>query len=483
MRQPRKRASESSGRAEAGRDPRRKVPSLDRLLESERVRGWEERWGRDLVKEALRSALDAERDRLLRAGGGTFRTGRVLEMVEEKLEAAERPSLRRVLNATGVVLHTNLGRAPLAPMAVAAMEVGARYSNLEYDVELGARGSRYDHCDGLLRELTGAEAALVVNNNAAAVALMVNEFAAGRQVVVSRGELVEIGGSFRLPDIVRRAGAELVEVGTTNRTREADYREAIGPRTGLVLKVHPSNYRLVGFTEEVPLSGVAAICRTAGVPVAHDLGSGLLRPELLPEFPPEPGVRASLDAGADVVSWSGDKLLGGPQAGVLLGRGEAVARLRRNPLLRAFRVDKGTLAALEATLRLYRDPEQALREVPVLRALAEPVEQVEARAGRALARVRFDPPARVQVRRMKAVVGGGAFPGLELPSAGWMVEGLPPEEIESRCRAGTPPLIGRVSDDRFWLDFRTLLPGEEGEAAEALQRALRAEANEAEANE
>lgn len=477
------RATEDAEREAAGRDPRREVPALDRMLGSERVRGWEERWGRASVKEALRAALDVERKRLLRAGGGTFRTERVLEAAREELEAAATPSLRRVLNATGVVLHTNLGRAPLARVALAAMEVGGAYSNLEYDLERGARGSRYAHCAGLLRELTGAEAALVVNNNAAAVALVVNEFAAGREVIVSRGELVEIGGSFRLPDIVRRAGAELVEVGTTNRTRGADYREAIGVRTGLVLKVHPSNYRLVGFTEEVPLSAVAAIARTAGVPVAHDLGSGLLLPELLPDFPPEPGVRASLEAGADLVSWSADKLLGGPQAGVLLGRREAVARLRRNPLLRAFRVDKATLAALEATLRLYREPQRALREVPALRALSEPAEEVEARARRALAGVSFDPPPRVEIRRMKAVVGGGAFPGLELPSAGWVVEGVPPEPVEARCRDGTPPLVGRVSDGRFWLDFRTLLPGEEREAAEALRRALEAEARGAEARE
>lgn len=457
-------------------DPRRALPGLDALLALERVRGWVDRWGGGPVKRALRETLEARR-RLLagetgRAPSSDALREAVLDEAGARLRAAAEPSLRPVLNATGVILHTNLGRAPLAEEAAEVLAIVRGYANLEYDLETGARGSRHEHCTALLRELSGAPAALVVNNNAAAVSLAVNELAAGREVVVSRGELVEIGGSFRVPEVVTRSGARLVEVGTTNRTHPEDYRRAIGPGTGMLLKVHPSNYRLEGFVASVPAAELATIGRGAGVPVVYDLGSGLLRPELLADLPAEPGVADAVASGVDLVTWSGDKLLGGPQAGVILGVEEVVARLRRNPLLRAFRVDKMTLAALEATLRLYRDPEEAARRVPALRMLREPAGAVEARARLALEGLRVERPVRIEVVRTEALVGGGSFPEARLASAGWAVTGADPTQVEARCRAGRPPLIGRVEEGRFLLDFRTLLPGQEADASRVLRAAL-----------
>lgn len=470
--------SDSSGGREGGEpiDPRRRLPGVDRLLGLPGPASWMERRGREEVVRALRFGLDRVRAGLTRGAsdaGAAPPTERILSAAEAWLEERGRPSLDRVLNGTGVVLHTNLGRAPLGEAALEAMErVGRGYSNLEYDLEAGERGSRYEHCTELLRELTGAEAALVVNNNAAAVALAVNEMAGGAEVVVSRGELVEIGGSFRVPDIVARSGARLREIGTTNRTRLQDYRRAIGANTGLLLKVHPSNYRVEGFVESVELADLVALGREAGVPVVHDLGSGLLRPELLPGFPTEPSPGDSVEAGADLVTWSGDKLLGGPQAGVVVGRGEAVERLRRNPLLRAFRVDKTTLAALEATLRVYRDPARAVREIPALRMLAEDVASVRERALRARESLDPDVYARVAVRDMPALVGGGSFPGFELPSAGWEVTEVDVDALDAACRSARPPLVGRVREGTYRVDFRTILPGEEAMVRDVLTIAL-----------
>ncbi len=457
------------------RDPRRELPAVDRLLDEDRVAGWIDRWGREPVKGALREALEGARRRIEAEGlEEAPAAGRLLDRAERRLRRAGRPSLRPVLNATGVVLHTNLGRAPLAAEAREAVDrIAEGYANLEYDLEAGGRGSRHDHPAGLLCELTGAGAALVVNNNAAAVSLAVNELAADREVVVSRGEMVEIGGSFRIPDVVERSGAALRGVGTTNRTRLGDYRQAVGERTGMLLKVHPSNYRVEGFADRVPLEELVELGRDAGVPVVHDLGSGLLRPELLPGFPAEPTPTGSLEAGADLVTWSGDKLLGGPQAGVLLGEPDLVGRLRENPLLRAFRVDKATLAALEATLRLYRDPDRAADRVPALRSLTEPAEAVRERAERARADLDVPDGVEVRTRSMEAVVGGGAYPDHRVASAGWAVRGPAPDGVDAACRAGEPPLVGRIRDDEFRLDFRTLPPGREPEAARALGRALR----------
>jgi L-seryl-tRNA(Ser) seleniumtransferase len=458
-------------------DPRRIVPPLHELLESPVVRPWLERWGRDPVKRALRAAGDEIRAGLVRAGEDASESDirdRLLANANQALVSGAAPSLRRVLNATGVIVHTNLGRAPLCDAAAAGLrDVATGYSNLEYDVEAGERGSRYDHCARLLAEVTGSEAAMVVNNNAAAVALMVNELARDRDVVVSRGELVEIGGSFRIPDIVERSGGRLRSVGTTNRTRLDDYRRAVGPDTGVILKVHPSNYRLEGFVQDVSLADLGALGRERGVPVAHDLGSAVPNAgELVGADAAANDLERSVRAGIDLIMWSGDKLLGGPQSGIVHGSAEAIGRLRANPLARAFRVDKLTLAALEATLLAYRDPDAARSTIPVLRMINEPTDSVRTRVMAALTGGSELVRSAAEARRMKSVVGGGSLPGSELESWGVAVIDPDPERVDLACRAGTPPLIGRIEKGEFLLDFRTLAPGEESTALTTLGAAL-----------
>jgi L-seryl-tRNA(Ser) seleniumtransferase len=373
------------------------------------------------------------------------------------LATARRPALRRVLNATGVIVHTNLGRAPLAAAALErATEVARGYSNLEFDLVEGARGSRQDHVGAVLRRLTGAEAAIVVNNNAGALLLALAALAEGREVIVSRGELIEIGDGFRIPDVLARSGARLVEVGTTNRTRAADYERAIGADTALLLRVHQSNFRVVGFTEQPTLPELAVVARAKELPLLDDLGSGALV-----ELGDEPTARASLEGGADLVCFSGDKLLGGPQAGIVAGRADLVERLRRHPLHRAVRVDKLSLAALEGTLLLYLDPERALREVPVLRMLKEDPAVVRERAERLAAATGGE------VEETVARVGGGALPLAELPSFACAVE----EELAEALRSGDPAVAGIVRDGRLLLDCRTLADDEADEAARAVEAA------------
>jgi len=377
--------------------------------------------------------------------------------------AAEAPSLRRVLNATGVLLHTNLGRAPLAASARAAVARAAEgYANLELSLETGERGSRHDHVAGLVCELTGAEAAVAVNNCAGATLLAAAALAGpGRSVVVSRGQLVEIGGGFRIPEVIAQAGARLVEVGTTNRTRLDDYARAIGPDTGALLRAHPSNFRQLGFVEEVEIEALCGL----GVPVIDDVGSGVLD-DGLEALAEEPGVRRSVRAGAALVCFSGDKLLGGPQAGVLAGRAEAVAAARRHPLARALRLDKLSLAALEATLRLYGDPERAREEIPVLAMLTAPEAELAHRARTLAAATGGEVVAGV------ARVGGGALPLLELPGPVVALDAPSPGALAAALRAQDPPLIGRIEAGRLLLDPRTL-PGEElGAAASAVRAAL-----------
>jgi L-seryl-tRNA(Ser) seleniumtransferase len=404
-----------------------------------------------LAVDAARAVLARAREEI--AAG--FDPGDLTERLEVELAATRRPELRRTLNATGVVVHTNLGRAPLPAAALERIrEIGRGYSNLEYDLAEGRRGSRQNHVVGLLRRLTGAEAALVVNNNAAAVLLALAALAEGREVVVSRGELIEIGDGFRIPEVLERSGARLVEVGTTNRTRAADYERAVGPDTAVLLRVHQSNFRLVGFTEAPTLAELAAVARRHGLPLVDDLGSGVLV-----EVPDEPSVRESLAAGADLVAFSGDKLLGGPQAGIVVGRAELVERLRRHPLQRALRADKLTLAALEGTLGLYLEPERAVREVPVLRMLFEPADAVRDRAARLADLVDSF------VEETVARVGGGALPLAELPSFACAVE----EELAAGLRAGEPPVIGIVRDGRLLLDCRTLSDAEVDEVAAAVR--------------
>jgi L-seryl-tRNA(Ser) seleniumtransferase len=423
------------------------LPSVDELLRDERFAGEPH----DLVVEAARAALDVARSRI-RDGRDP---GPIVEAVERELAAARRPALRRVINATGVLVHTNLGRAPLAPAALErVVEVGSGYSNLEYDLERGERGSRQDHVAGLLRRLTGAEAALVVNNNAAAVLLALAALAEGREVVVSRGELIEIGDGFRIPDVLARSGARLVEVGTTNRTRAADYEHAVGPATALLLRVHQSNFRVVGFSERPGLAELAVVARRHELPLVDDLGSGALG-----QVGDEPTPAESLRAGADLVCFSGDKLLGGPQAGIVVGRADLVERLRRHPLQRALRADKLTLAALEGTLALALDPETR-GDVPVLRMFHEPVEAVRERAERLAGIVGGE------VEETVARVGGGALPLAELPSFACAVE----EPLADALRSGEPPVVALVRDGRTLLDCRTLTDVEVDLVAAAVAR-------------
>jgi len=425
----------------------RDLPSVDALLGEPRVAALAERHGRPLALAAARAALDRAREEL-EAGHSP---GDLATRVESEAEARLRPRLRRVLNATGVIVHTNLGRAPLPPLALERVLEAARgYSNLEYDLAAGTRGSRQDHLAARLRELTGAEAALVVNNNAAAVLLALAALAEGREVIVSRGELLEIGDGFRIPDVLARSGARLVEVGTTNRTRVADYESAVGADTAVLLRVHQSNFRMVGFAGQPTVRELAALAERRGIVLVDDLGSGAAWP-----IEDEPTAHESLAAGTHVVAFSGDKLLGGPQAGILAGRADLIERLRRHPLQRALRPDKLAVAALEGTLAaLHAGPD----EVPVLRMAGEDVEAVRARAERLAAATGGD------VEATTARVGGGALPLAELASFACAL----PAELAAPLRLGEPPVVGIVRDDRLLLDCRTLSDTEAEEAATAV---------------
>ena len=395
-----------------------------------------------LAVDAARAVIARARETIRRGAD----PGDLTTLLREELAAVRRPTFRRVLNATGVIVHTNLGRAPLAAAALErAIEATRGYSNLEYDLAEGRRGSRQDHVASILCRLTGAEAALVVNNNAAALLLALAALAEGRDVIVSRGELIEIGDGFRIPDVLARSGARLVEGGTTNRTRAGDYERAIDERTALLLRVHQSNFRVVGFAERPRLEDLAEIARVGSLPLLDDLGSGALI-----DLSDEPTARASLAAGADLVCFSGDKLLGGPQAGIIVGSAELIERLRRHPLHRALRIDKLSLAALEGTLLLYLDPERALAEVPVLRMLRESPETVQARAERLAGAVGGE------VEETVARVGGGALPLHELSSFACAVE----ESLAAPLRMHEPAVVGIVRDGRLLLDCRTLADAE-----------------------
>jgi L-seryl-tRNA(Ser) seleniumtransferase len=457
----------------------RRLPSIDRLLQSLEAGGDLSRHPRRLVVACAREAVDRARRRLADAAasppGGDHRPGEDLRpppagggvtvdalVAETRALLAERaaPSLGRAINATGIVLHTNLGRAPLAEAARRAVEDAAGYAVLEIETATGARGSRQAHVAGLLRELTGAEDGLAVNNNAAAVLLALTALARGRDVIVSRGELVEIGGSFRMPDIMAAGGCRLVEVGTTNKTYLADYEAALGPDTALLVKVHRSNFAMRGFVHDVEAAELAALGRRAGVPLLFDMGSGAFVDLAARGLPAEPTVGAAVAAGVDVVTASGDKLLGGPQAGLIVGRREPLARIRSHPLARALRIDKLDLAALEATLRLYRDPDRAWEEIPVLRFLGrDPAALEGAASGLAvLVAEAMGEAAEVDVVRTVAEAGGGALPGTELPS--WAVTVRPRrgdiEAWDRGLRRHRPPVFARIADDRLLLDVRTL---------------------------
>ena len=444
----------------------RALPSIDELLARPAVASLLATQPRPLVVRALREAVASARARVLAGDGRSFDDAEVAEALARLV----RPNLRRVLNATGVVLHTNLGRAPLAARAVERIaEVARGYCNLELDLDEGERGSRYAHVVDAVCALTGAEAALVVNNCAAGVLLTLSALAQGREAIVSRGELVEIGGGFRVPDVMQQSGARLVEVGTTNRTRLSDYAAAMTPATGLLVKVHRSNFAVVGFTEEASTRELAALAKERGVPLFEDLGSGALVPLHGEGLTHEPTVASVIAAGADVVSFSGDKLLGGPQAGLIVGKRAIISRLEKHPLNRALRIDKLTVAALEATLELYRDGLDA-EQVPARAMLTAKTELLEARARR-LAALLGGLGVKHRVVAVTGRVGGGSMPLAEPPSWAVAIEGVAAAPLHERLRAGEPPVVARIADDEVWLDVRCLDEADVDVAARAVAAA------------
>ncbi len=447
-------------------DPRRRLPAVEALLAEPDIAALVAAHPRSVVVRAVRETIEGART----TGGAAPAEGWGAAVLA-RVHRLAAPSLEPVINATGVVLHTNLGRAPLAGPAIAAMaRIAGSYSNLEYDLTRGTRGSRHGLCRDLLVELTGAPDALVVNNAAGALLVALSALARDGAAIVSRGELIEIGGAFRIPDIMARSGAKLVEVGTTNRTHRKDYEAALTPDARLLLKVHRSNFQVTGFTTEVPATELAELARAQGVASLYDLGSGLLL-DLAPwGLSGEPGVREGLASGVDAVVFSGDKLLGGPQAGILLGARAAIDACRKDPLARAVRSDKFTLAALEATLALYRDPERARMEIPVLRMLTEDVAQIR-RRGEALQQgVGKD----ADLVAGESEVGGGSFPGAKLPT--WLVRLTPrhltPDTLSARLRDGEPPIIPRIAGDHVLLDPRTIFPEQLETVAGAVRAAL-----------
>lgn len=454
----------------------RALPSVDRLMRAARAA-----LGDTVPQAVLRDAARAELEharRALQAGADAdvATLDHLVQQVSSYLARLLTPSLRPLINATGVIIQTNLGRAPLSAAALTAMQaVGAGYANLEYDLERGERGSRTVHLESLLTRLSGAEAALAVNNNAAAVYLALIALAAGREVIVSRGQAVEIGGGFRIPDVLRQSGALLVEVGTTNRTYAQDYAAAITERTALLLLVHSSNFRLIGFVHEPELAELAAVGHSHAVPLLDDLGSGTLLPTTPYGLAPEPTVQERVAAGADLVTFSGDKLLGGPQAGLIVGRRELVERLRRHPLARALRVDKTTIAGLEATLQSYLRG-QATSEIPVWRMITAPLSDLQTRAA-ALAATLQAAALHAEVVECRSAVGGGSLPGETLPSAGVAV--APGADGADRCaarlRLGTPAVVARIAEGRLIVDLRTVLAEDDQILARRLREMVTSE--------
>jgi L-seryl-tRNA(Ser) seleniumtransferase len=458
----------------------RQIPSVDEILARPGLAALAEKASRGVVTESARAVLAELREQLRNDPSGTdaLDPAAIESRITQRVEGLLAPSLVPVINATGVILHTNLGRAPLSAAAAAEIaKTATHYSNLEYDIESGERGKRDVHTAALLAQLVGAESAIVVNNNAAAVFLVLNTLAKGAEVIVSRGELIEIGDGFRIPDIMAESGALLREVGTTNRTRIRDYERAFNERTRLLLRVHPSNFRITGFTERPSLDEISALGRRLQVPVYEDLGSGCLA-DLIANGIDEPVARASCDAGVSVVSFSGDKLLGGPQAGIIAGKREFIERIRRNPLFRALRVDKLTIAALEVTLNAYL--RGALDEIPALRMIrmsagdiARRAEDLATQLRAALANTRVT----IETRPGFSVIGGGSTPDQQLPTHLISISSpqFSPATLESRLRkpASGPPVIARIDDDRLLLDLRTVFPGEDAELVSAIVSACR----------
>ncbi len=452
----------------------RLLPSVDELLQSVTAQQLVLRFSRPLATHAIRVSIALARTHIL-AGAGCPSHDELLLQAEQQLYAEQQPHLRPVLNATGVIINTNLGRAPLSYEALQTVQrVSGGYSNLEYDLDAGERGSRHVHVEALLRELTGAEAALVTNNAAAAVLLGLSTLAVGREVVISRGQLVEIGGGFRVPDVMRQSGCQLVEVGTTNRTRLKDYVDALTERTALLLAVHPSNFLITGFTESTPLSNLVTIAHQHGLLLMNDLGSGCLLNSERYGLTHEPTPQESIAAGTDVVCFSGDKLLGGPQAGILLGKAEVIARLAKNPLMRAVRIDKMTLAALETTLRHYQRG-QAETHIPIWRMISAKPENIYARAASWVARLQQHAIA-AHMQPGESTIGGGSLPGETLPTTLLALDAsntnIPLTELAQKLRMRPTPLIVRILRDTLLLDPRTIFEEQDEEVLRALLAVL-----------
>jgi len=446
----------------------RNLPSVDALLQDHTLRDLEHRYGHPVLVDACRDALDAARRSIL-AGADAPMPALLIDDIRGRVERAVRPSLVPVINATGVIIHTNLGRAPLSEDALAAMRTAAQgYSNLEYDLDAGERGSRHAHAESIITRLTGAEGALVVNNNAAAVTLILAAFARGKEALVSRGQLVEIGGGFRIPEVMQQSGATLVEVGTTNRTYGDDYTRAITDATTLLMHVHSSNFRVIGFTHEATLEELAALAHGQGLLCVDDLGSGALLDTSAYGLAHEPMPQESLAAGADLVSFSGDKLLGGPQAGIIVGRTSAVDALKKHPLTRALRVDKVTLAGVQATLLHYLKNEAA-KKVPVWAMIAATREELDARArkwAKRLCAAKLD----ASVIDAESTVGGGSLPGETLPTRAVAIAIASPDAFAARLRQNAPPIIARIEEGRIVFDPRTVLPAEEDALLGGIER-------------
>ena len=461
----------------------RTLPAVDELLRHPQIQPFLKIHSRTLLVESIRNVLEEKRQAIFQskddqeAGAVTMTPEQWAVAIEEEMKASFRPSLRPVINATGVVLHTNLGRAPLCEDALRnLMEIASGYSNLEFNLKTGERGSRYEHVEEILCRISGAESALVVNNNAGAVFLALNSLAEGREVIVSRGQLVEIGGSFRIPDVMRKSGARLAEVGTTNRTHLRDYEQAISEDTALLLKVHTSNFRILGFTAAVPIKDLVALGQAKGVPVMEDLGSGCFIDLSRYGMEAEPTVQEAIQAGVEIVTFSGDKLLGGPQAGIILGKKKVLDLLKKNPLNRALRIDKLTLAALESTLRAYLDPDQASKILPTLSMLTSPLDEVVGRAKRLQRKMikAVSSSCQITLREENSQVGGGALPLQMLPTR---VLALRPLRIsaaalEERLRKNDPPVIARVKEEEVLFDLRTVAEEEERLLLGAVCRAL-----------
>ncbi|BBO79033.1 L-seryl-tRNA(Sec) selenium transferase [Desulfosarcina widdelii] len=459
----------------------KQIPGVDRILEYGNQGKQFEGVPKSVLLPAIRQAIDALRTAVLNAptplDADRFSMAALVEAALDSARRAMELNLKRTVNATGVVVHTNLGRSLLSSRVLENLKtISSRYSNLEFDLEKGRRGSRYSAVEGILCELSGAPAAMVVNNNAAAVLLCLDTLAKGREVIVSRGELVEIGGAFRIPDVMAKSGAFLKEVGATNRTHPRDYENAIGEQTGLLLKAHTSNYSIVGFTKAVSLADLVSIGRKHNLPVMEDLGSGTFVDFSKYGLLKEPTVQEALESGVDVVTFSGDKLLGGPQAGIILGSKQHIDRIKANPLTRALRIDKMTLAALEGTLQLYRDERQAVEQIPTLAMLTMPLKAIEARAAELKSRLDALSQAGLTVELMDSAsrAGGGSLPLLNLPSCcvGVQIGGISANGIERWLRNSTPPVIGRIENDRFVMDPRTLQEEELDIIEKAFERML-----------